>query len=171
MNTTFIKGFEKTALMPTRGEEDLVVAGTSMVPFGSTLHMLLGDRRGLGATEWLARLVGAIAGSSVGVIPGTLLKNPALASVGALAGMAAGEVTANRLVHSKAYKKGFLKKASPVLVEQTYDGSLSEHQAQRQTILERSERKNVVNPNKKVTREEGIPKPDTKPVAYMEKGY
>ena len=71
----------------------------------------------------------------------------------------------------KLFVRGFLKTASPVLVEQTYDGSLSEHQAERQTILERSERKNAVNPNKKVTKEEGTAKPDTKPDAYMEKGH
>ena len=108
---TFWNGFEKRALMHKRKDEDLAVAGTSLIPLGSTTHTLAKSKKGGDrGKEWLARMAGSGAGGLVGAIPGILAKKPGLSSLGGLAGAAAGEVAASRMLHKHKYDaKGNLK--------------------------------------------------------------
>lgn len=108
---SFWRGFQKTALMHKRRDEDLAVAGTSIIPLGSTIHTLAKSKKGGNrGKEWLSRMGGAGAGAVLGSLPGLLAKSPTLSSLGGLAGGAAGEVAASRLVHKHKYdSKGNLK--------------------------------------------------------------
>jgi hypothetical protein len=113
----FIAGFEKRALQNTRLKEDLATAGTSLLPFGTTLHTALKDKKsGDRGWEWGGRILGG----GVGAIPGKSLiqhgmhsnsKGKVLGGVLAtLAGGIGGEVLANRLIHKGKYDaKGNLK--------------------------------------------------------------
>jgi len=114
---SFWDGFEKRALQNTRLKEDLATAGTALLPFGTTLHTALKDKKsGDRGWEWGGRLLGGAVGASPGkaLITSSMHSNSKGKLLGGalatLAGAAGGEVLANRLIHKGKYDaKGNLK--------------------------------------------------------------
>lgn len=110
----FFLGFEKRALQDTRQREDLVTAGTALIPLGTTAHTALKSEKGKDSgKEWLSRLGANMAGRFVVGLPVAAVTGGDYTStiLAAMAGGAGGEVLANRLVHADKYdEEGKLKK-------------------------------------------------------------
>jgi hypothetical protein len=107
---TALNLLEKTSLYDTRGEENRAVAATSVLPFGTTLHTMMGSGRDKDrGLEWLVRILGAGVGAGLGASPGMLAGSIPMELVGGTLGGVLGEIAGSNLVHRDKYDRhGFL---------------------------------------------------------------